>query len=174
MLSKTSYKRPFSTISGQQYTEILNLQCTVQELLHSVVSDLHKAIPHDFASREQANFLKESKENIGPDEAIIIMDFNMNYSCLLQDAIQNYHWSKKQATVHPTVIYYKEYGISKHMSLCFISDDLDHDSSLVQAIQDATIKFITEKLPFVKKVTFMTDGCGPQYKNFRSFIYMCK
>lgn len=154
--------------------EILTLQLTVKELLQTVARDLQKAIPHHFTAQEQGKFFKDTKENLQPDEALILMDFNMNYSCLLQDAIQNYHWSKKQATVHPVVIYYKENGILTHKSLCFLSDDLDHDSSLVQAIQDRTMQYLTENHPSIKKATYMTDGCGPQYKNFKSFIYMCK
>ena len=35
-------------------------------------------------------------------------DFAENYSMVVQDAVQRWHWTKQQCTVHPIVIYYKD------------------------------------------------------------------
>jgi hypothetical protein len=49
------------------------------------------------------------------------MDFAENYTYLLQNAAQGYHWTKDQCTLHPVVFYAMINGEKKHFSLCFIS-----------------------------------------------------
>ena len=38
---------------------------------------------------------------------MVLGDFAENYQFVVQDEIQSFHWNKTQATLHPTVIYYK-------------------------------------------------------------------
>ena len=59
---------------------------------------------------------------------IILGDFAENYTFVVQDEIQSYHWNTQQCSLHPLVIYYKDdNGVLKHISYCFISDDITHD-----------------------------------------------
>ena len=37
-------------------------------------------------------------------------DFSENYSFVLQDATQSFHWNNSQATIHPFVAYYMKFG----------------------------------------------------------------
>ena len=62
------------------------------------------------------------------------MDFAENYHYVVQDEIQGYHWNKDQRTMHPMVIYFKD-GVLHHMSLCIISDDLEHETCFVHELQ---------------------------------------
>lgn len=147
----------------------------MRELIDLSAHALKKLVPHHFISIDQAAFLREYKDKMGRNQAVILMDFAMNYSCLIQDASQSYHWSKKGVTIHPVVIYLKdENNEVKHENLCFISDDLVHDVSMVRLIQEKTITFIKEKYPHVNEVMYMTDGCAGQYKNCFSFLNLCK
>ena len=59
--------------------------------------------------------------------ARLLLDFAENYHYIVQDEIQGYHWNKDQCTLHPVVIYYREGNEVKHISLCILSDDLEHD-----------------------------------------------
>ena len=46
------------------------------------------------------------EENLQPDEMIIQGDFAEDYSIMVQDEIQSYHWENSQVTLHPFVLYY--------------------------------------------------------------------
>lgn len=156
--------------------ELITRTCKVTELIDILAENMRVVIPHHFTSREQADFLKKEKENLKPNKAIVVMDFNMNYSCLIQDASQGNHWNKNAATVHPVVIYYRDANneATVHKSLCTISDDVLHDVSHVKKIQDKTMQYIKQNLPEVTEVMYMTDGCAQQYKNCQSFLNLCK
>ena len=38
---------------------------------------------------------------------LVIGDFAENYSFVLQDTAQGFHWNNSQATIHPFVIYHR-------------------------------------------------------------------
>ena len=44
----------------------------------------------------QNNFVSD---NLNSDE--YMADFSENYTCIVQDAIQSYHWNAKHVTIHP-------------------------------------------------------------------------
>ena len=90
---------------------------------------------HHFIYKQQQNFLKNKKETLSDNECIIILDFAENYTFMVQDAIQSFHWNNTQATIHPFVIYYKQDGTLKHKSLACISDMLQHDVHTLYAFQ---------------------------------------
>lgn len=147
-------------------TEMVVQICKRSELLAIAANQLTKLAPHDFISKSQNEYIKNLKENLPPNKAVINMDFSMNYNCLIQSAVQSYHWSPKQATVHPTVIYYKDSdNLLQRKSLIFISDDLEHDVPLVRKFQERVSNFIKENLPQIDEVEYVTDGCSSQYKS---------
>ena len=53
--------------------------------------------------------------------------------------------------MHPVVIYFKKDGVLHHISLCIISDDLEHDICFVHELQRIVIK---ENLPQIKSVDY--------------------
>ena len=55
-----------------------------------------------------------------PDCALVLGDFAENYTFVVQDEIQSFHWSKQYCTLHPVVVYYKENGKLAQKSFCFI------------------------------------------------------
>ena len=65
-----------------------------------------KLTKHHYVAKKQAEFLKQMKENLKFGESVIVSDFAENYSFLVQDAAQGFHWNNSQATIHPFVIYY--------------------------------------------------------------------
>jgi hypothetical protein len=70
--------------------------------------------------------LKQSKENPQSDQCLILADFSENYSFILQDAIQGFHWADNQATIHPFIVYIKDQYL-KTLS-CVISDYLHRNT----------------------------------------------
>ena len=83
------------------------VQC-VDECMRTFLAAVPKVIQHDdFIAKQQASFLQETKQNMAPGVCLVIGDFSENYSFVVQDAAQSFHWNKLQATLHPFVCYYR-------------------------------------------------------------------
>ena len=99
------------------------------------------------------------------------MDFAENYSFDIQNEVQGFHWTNKQATVHPVVCYFRGLtGTIEHQSLCFLSEVLDHDVPMVYHIQKQTILYLETKIHSLSNIEYFTDGCTAQYKKFKSLL----
>lgn len=83
---------------------------------------LNKFVYHDFIKNQQANFLKMRKETLAEGEILAILDFAENYSFVLQNEVQAFHWNNSQCTIHPFVVYFKENGSLKNISFVIISE----------------------------------------------------
>ena len=74
----------------------------------TLLSDmLYKLTEHDFIAKNQNQFLKGLKASLKPNECIIILDFAENFSFVVQDTAEAFHWNNTQATIHPFVVYHK-------------------------------------------------------------------
>ena len=65
-------------------------------------------IAHSYIAKSQAKYLSILKENLLSSTCIVLADFAENYSMVVQDAVQGWHWIKQQCTIHPIIIYYKD------------------------------------------------------------------
>ena len=82
---------------------------------------------------------------------IILLDFAENYHYIVQDEIQGYHWNKDQCTLHLVVIYHKDGGNKLQcLSICLLSDDLEHDTNFVYELLRLTCNYIKETMPQVR------------------------
>ena len=61
-----------------------------------------------------------------------------------------------------------------HASVCFLSDELQHDIVIIYQIQVKTIQYLKSLMPNLKIVECFSDGCVAQYKNRKSFFNLCK
>ena len=100
---------------------------------------------HHFIYKQQQNVLTNRKGTLSDNECIIVLDFAENYTFMLQDAIQSFHWNNTQATIHPFVIYYKQDGTLKRKSLACISDMLQHDVHTLYPFQKTLILNVVKK-----------------------------
>lgn len=134
---------------------------------------------HDFVAKQQSQFFAEKKSTLEENEAVVTCDFAENYSFVLQDEAQGFHWNNSMATVHPVVVYYKgkdqETGnqILLHKSIVFISDCLTHNTVLVHVFQKKLIEFLRGIFPNLKKLYYFSDGSAAQYKNCKNFVNLC-
>lgn len=83
---------------------------------------------HHFIAKNQSSHLNNLKNSLAEDTIIVILDFSENYSVVIQDEVQGYHWCNQQATVHPFVCYYKESNELKTHSFVIISENLQHNT----------------------------------------------
>ena len=98
----------------------------------------------------------------------IIQDGFSGY--VIQDETQSAHWSKQSLTIHPAVLYVKSEGKVKPISLCFLSDDMDQDTSFVNNFQREICQYLRENYPQVQSVEYFSDGCAGQYKNYKNLL----
>lgn len=133
---------------------------------------------HDFIAKEQARYLKERRDSLDLGEFIIVGDFAENYSFVLQDAVQSFHWNNLQATLHPFVGYYKVItdGTTtlKHFSFVVISESNTHDTVAVHLFQRLLMTFIRENIAQPTHIIYFSDGCAAQYKNRKNFVNLCQ
>ena len=50
--------------------------------------------------------------------------------------------------------------------MCIVSEDLEHDVSFIFEVQKAVVKWIKQNVSSVNIITYFSDGCAQQYKNF--------
>ena len=105
---------------------------------------------------------------------IVLGDFAENYSYLVQDEIQGFHWNKSRCSLQPVVVYIRPSDNLVESSLCILSEDLNHDVVFVYKVIKETVDFIKKELnPYVKTIHYFSDGCTAQYKNCKHFVSLC-
>lgn len=75
-----------------------------------LIESIEKLTSHSYISRAQTSYLQKRKDNLDNNSAIVLLDFAENYSFVVQDEVQAFHWNNVQATLHPIVIYYRDQG----------------------------------------------------------------
>ena len=96
---------------------------------------IDKVTTHSYIAKCQSCYLSSRKENLLEHSAIVLGDFAENYTFVVQDEIQSFHWSKTYCILHPIVLCIKQDGKLVHHSFCFISDDNEHDTNFVYELQ---------------------------------------
>lgn len=106
-------------------------------------------------------------------EIIVISDFSENHTFVIQEAVQAYHWTNDQCTIHPFSIYYKKEGQNdlQFQSFVIISENLSHNYVAVHLFQTKLVAYLKQKFysDEVKKIFFFSDGAAGQYKNKKNF-----
>ena len=60
---------------------------------------------HHFIAKKQSEFLRVKKVSLKFDEAVLILNLAENYSFVVQDCTQSYHWNNAHVTIHPFLLY---------------------------------------------------------------------
>ena len=152
-------------------TTMNKLTLTIEEYINLLKEEVFELCEYHFISKAQSNFLRYKKETVSENEAVILLDFAENYSFIIQDAVQGFHWQNPQATLHPFVVYYRNTnGNLESQSLCVVSNHRKHNQSAVHSFLVVALSFVKSQLPFVQKVIYFSDGAASQYKNCKAFI----
>lgn len=153
-------------------TTLVSLQLPVAEFVQVACEALDNLRPHQFIAKAQAAFLRMTKETLELNNFVILMDFAENYSFVIQDAVQGQHWNNSQATLHPFTVYYKQGKELKCLSLCVVSDCLEHNTNVVHAFMDKML-FYLKSVHDVARILYFTDGAASQYKNYKNLTNLC-
>ena len=156
-------------------TELISQSLSISDYINLTITKLESLVHHHYIAHSQSSYLKLRKETMEENSALILMDFAENYVFHVQDEAQGYHWTHHSCTVHPVVCYNKNSDNElQHASLCFLSDESQHDVVMVYQIQAKTIQYLKSLMPNLKIVEYFSDGCAAQYKNRKSFFNLCK
>ena len=135
---------------------------------------LNELKAHHFISEMQSKFLHECKEKLVKNEFIVISDFAENYTFVVQDEIQAYHWVNDQCTIHPFCIYYKnEENQLQTISYVVVAESLAHNYVSVYLFQMKLFEFLRSKFTSIDKIFFFSDGAASQCKNKKNFYNLC-
>ena len=116
------------------------------EFINLLEEKLGNITTYSVIVRSQADYLKKLKNTIGADEVIVLGDFAEDYSFLVQDEIQGYHWNKSQCSLHSVVVYIRSRDNLVESSLCILSEDLNHDVAFVYKVVKEIVDFYQERI----------------------------
>ena len=118
----------------------------------------------------QISLLKECICSM-PNACIILADFVEYYAMVVQDAVQGWHWTRLQCTIHLLVLYYTDLtGQLLTTSFGFTSDDLNYDIGFVYYVQKLFCNYLKFNLPYITTTHYFFGGCACQYKNYKNFL----
>ena len=103
MIDDVKFKR--WTHTDRSNLETVEMQ--TDEFIDEFIYLIAKYMKHDFITKMQAASFKEKRINLKDSEMFVVLDFAENYSYVVQDEIQSFHWNNGQVTLHPFVGYYK-------------------------------------------------------------------
>ena len=178
MIDHIEFKQWTTTDRATLDTKIQSLD----EFIRVILDTLPTVLLHDFIAKQQSQFLQKTKSQLVPGEFLVVGDFAENYSFVVQDAAQSFHWNNLQATIHPFVCYYTNDATQNdeaaqrnvnHVSFVVISESKLHDTAAVHLFQKVLIEFLTKTIEKPKKMFYFSDGCAAQYKNRKNFINLC-
>lgn len=89
-------------------SQLDNITEAVSDFISRLVDMCFDLNLHDFIAKSQSRFFLNCREELNLDEAVVILDFAENYSFVVQDAVQGFHWNNDQATLHPFCVYYRD------------------------------------------------------------------
>ena len=154
-------------------SNLVSLTVSIEEFICTATDMFDSLRQHHFTAKAQSGYISSLKESLSQEEAIVLLDFAENYSFIVQDAVQGYHWNNSQATLHPLVVYFRTEEELQFLNFCIISDCLKHDTTTVHAFISKLIPELRKKLPLIKKLIYFSDGAASQYKNYKNFTNLC-
>lgn len=95
------------------------------EFLNHLVEEMEKLKAHHFISKIQSGYFKQLKSNLEDSACLVIGYFAENFTFFVQDEIQSFHWTNRQATLHKFVFYYKKGGEICCKSIRIMSDQFN-------------------------------------------------
>ena len=160
---------PDDTVTYKQWvdtdrTTLICVEHEVHEFKDLVVRSYDELRKHQYIMKSQSADLRELKDSLRSHTAVILLDFDENYSFLVKDAVQGHHWDNSQATIHPFVIYYKQNGELKWHNITVISDYLKHDTVTLHCFIAKLIPDMKQVIPGLEKLKYFSDGAASQYK----------
>lgn len=118
-------------------------------------------IRHEFLKDAQRTAIRKEKQGVKPRTVVFHFDFSENWTVVLPDAVQSYHWKKAQITIFTCVM-----TTSKGArSFGVISDDTRHDSAFAVFALSRIEEWLDENGPLYCESVYISDGASAHFKN---------
>ncbi|KAJ2953949.1 hypothetical protein O0L34_g1586 [Tuta absoluta] len=173
--AKTKYEY---TKRGQVKTSFKTVKtkktAPTKEIINKLEEQLKPFMKHCMRIITQYRIMKQLKENLKEDEAIVHCDFSENYGTKCNREIQASHFARDQITLHTVVIYLKINGQLEAIPFCTLSGCLRHDAAAIWHHLEPVLRHIKENAPSVTKLHFLSDAPSAQYRNKKMFYIISK
>ena len=113
-------------------SQLVKEEGVFDDFIENLVGKFGKLTEHHYVTKKQAEFFIQLRENLQLGECVIALNFAENYSFLVQDAAQGFHWNNSQATIYPFLLYYADgSGKLTHKFYTYRSDHKTSDTMTV-------------------------------------------
>ncbi|CAF3155634.1 unnamed protein product [Rotaria socialis] len=151
-------------------TDIHRLGGSVSDLLMEMDHQWSKFIIHSYITKAQFDYIRNLKQSLPPDTALIHMDFAENYALEVQNEVMSKHWSTAQAALFTIQIRTK----TEIVNIVIVSNYLSHDTIFVSCGQRMICDYIRTFYPLITKIVYLSDGCSAHFKNNFSMLNLIK
>jgi hypothetical protein len=135
------------------------LKCSIVQLLDRFFDLLINYSAHIGRIKNQYREMRNLRDNLTSDDAIVHIDFSENYACKYYREIQSIHFggNRSHISLHTGVLY----AAKNVFSFCTISENLSHNPVLIWA----HLHPILIQYTHVKTIHFQSDSPTSQYRN---------
>ena len=157
-------------VKKQGRTEQKSVTLTAKHMETGSVSDLADDFNDQLTRFKTHCFnIQNLKQEMGPNEALIDIDFAEHYNGKTANAIQSAHFgaSQNQITLHTGVLYVG--ANSKPQSFCTVSESLEHGPGAIWVLLSPILDDLQAQHPNVKILHFFSDGPTTQYRQKGNF-----
>lgn len=150
---------------GGLVKKVLPLQSFLDVVRHWVVS----YISHDYTRSAQRQAIRKEKQGVLPGTVVFHFDFAENWTVILPNEIQSYHWKKTQISIFTCVVTAAR-GVTH--SYAVVSDDTRHDTAAALHALQKIDDHIDENGPIYGTAIYISDGASAHFKNRFQFYEM--
>ncbi|XP_075555930.1 uncharacterized protein LOC142588249 [Dermacentor variabilis] len=152
-------------IASWEYGELVKKTLTASLFMREFLKMTMKWIPHNYIRSVQAKAIHEEKQSCERGAIVLHFDFAENWTVVLPDAVQAYHWQKKQVTMFTCVVTSRK----STRNYAVISDDMSHDSAHACLALSKIKAHLEDNVPIYTKITHVSDGAPAHFKNKYQF-----
>lgn len=142
-------------------TMLENKSANIEKLLHMTQEDLPRICTHVYNIGHRFEWLKNLKENLSEDEAVVHVDYSENYKVgKWHKEVKDAHFggSHQQVTLHTVVIYLSGWRVESFSS---VSECLRHDAVATWAHLDPVLEHFRTTNPGTLKIQYTSSLMGP-------------
>jgi len=159
--SPTAYS-PFTWTTVDGKPEKVRVSVTNIEAIEKLKAEFSRFKAHYFVKKSQALHFQEARASISNSRAVLQVDYAENYSCSVQDEIQQHHFSGgPQISVFTACVWRN--GESSQLAL--ISDCLQHDIYSTFVCLSKLLQWIMARFEGLNEIEIFSDGAPSQFKN---------
>lgn len=146
------------------------------ELIKKFENNMTGFLKHCFTIEKQYKEMKNLKNSLNMNEAVIHMDWSENYDLKYHEEVQSMHFgsSRRQVSLHTSMLYlYDEItGEKAKQAFCTISKSARHDAVAIWTHLKPILDFIYRINSGIDTLHILTDSPSSQYRNKKMFWIM--